>query len=49
VGGGADLAELVTDVLGCPCGFDWVAVTQVQKLPVGHAADVGSVGGAEGG
>jgi hypothetical protein len=49
VGGGADLAELVADVLRCPGGFDGVGVAQVQQLPVGHAADVGSVGRTEGG
>ena len=48
-GGGADLAELVADVLGCPGGFDRVGVAQVQQHPVGHAADVGPVGRAEGG
>ena len=30
-GGGADLAELVADVLGCPGGFDGVGVAQVQQ------------------
>ena len=50
VGGGADLAELGADVLWCPTGgFDGVGVAQVQRLPVGHAADAGSVGGSEGG
>ena len=48
-GGGADLAQLVTDVPGCPGGFDRVGVAQVQQLPVGHAADVRSVDRAEGG
>ena len=48
-GGGADLAELVADVLRGPGGLDRVGVAQVQQPPVGHAADVGPVGGAEGG
>ena len=48
-GGGADLAELVADVLRCPGGFGGVSVAQVQQQPVGHAADVGPVDGAEGG
>ena len=48
-GAGADLAELVADPLRCPGGFDGVGVAQVQQRPVGHAADVGSVDGAEGG
>ena len=48
-GGGADLAQLVTDVPGCPGGFDRVGVAQVQQPAVGHAADVGPVGWAEGG
>src|ERR1035438_9320783 len=46
-GGGADLAELVTDPLRCPGGFDGVGVAQVQQPPVGHAADVWSAGRAE--
>jgi hypothetical protein len=48
-GGGADLAELVADVPGCPGGFDGVGVAQVQQPAVGQAADVGSVGRPEGG
>ena len=48
-GGGADLAELVADALRGPGGLDGVGVAQVQQRPVGHAADVGAVGGAEGG
>ena len=48
-GGGADLAELVADVLRRPGGLDGVGVAQVQQRPVGHAAHVGAVGGAEGG
>ena len=48
-GGGADLAELVADVLRGPGGLDRVGVAQVQQPPVGHAAHVGPVGGAEGG
>ena len=47
--GGADLAELVADVLRRPGGLDGVGVAQVQQLPVGQATDVGSVSGAEGG
>ena len=34
-GGGADLAELVTDVGGCPGGLDGVGITQVQQRPSG--------------
>ena len=50
VGGAeADLAELVADPLRRPGGFDGVGVAQVQQGPVGHAADVGAVDGAEGG
>ena len=48
-GGGADLAELVADVLRGPGGLDGVGVAQVQQHPVRHAAHVGAVGGAEGG
>ena len=48
-GGGADLAELVADVLRCPGGFGGVGVAQVQQQPVGHAADVGPVDRAESG
>jgi len=48
-GGGADLAELVADVLRRPGGFGGVSVAQVQQQPVGHTADVGPVDGAEGG
>jgi hypothetical protein len=47
-GGGADLAEFVTDVLGGPGGLQGIGVAQVQQEPVGHAAYVGSVGGTEG-
>jgi hypothetical protein len=45
---GADLAELVSDVLRCPGGLDRVGVAQVQQPAVGHAAHVGPVGRAEG-
>ena len=48
-GTGADLAELVADVLRRPGGLDGVGVAQVQQPPVGHAAHVGAVGRAEGG
>ena len=48
-GGGADLAQLVADVPGGPAGFDGVGVAQVQQRAVGHAADIGVVGRAEGG
>jgi hypothetical protein len=47
LGGGADLAEFVADVLRRPGGFYGVGVAQVQQRPVGHAAHVGAVGGAE--
>jgi hypothetical protein len=46
--GGADLAELVPDVLRSPGGLDRVGVAQVQQPAVGHAAHVGPVGRAEG-
>jgi hypothetical protein len=46
--GGADLAELVSDVLRSPGGLDRVGVAQVQQPAVGHAADVGAAGRAEG-
>ena len=45
---GADLAELIADLLRRPGGLDGVGVAQVQQRAVGHAADVGGVGGAEG-
>ena len=48
-GGGADLAQLVADVLGGPGGLDGVGVAQVQQPAVRHAADVRAVGRAEGG
>ena len=48
-GGGADLAQLVPDVLGGPGGLDRVGVAQVQQPAVGHAAHIGAVGRAEGG
>ena len=48
-GGGADLAELITDPLGRPRCFDRVGVAQVQQHPVGHAPHVGPIGWAEGG
>ena len=48
-GGGADLAQLVPDVLGGPGGLDGVGVAQVQQPAVGHAAHVGAAGRAEGG
>ena len=48
-GGGADLAELVPDVLGGPGGLDRVGVAQVQQPAVGHAAHIRAVGRAEGG
>ena len=48
-GSGADLAELVADVLGGPGGLDGVGVAQVQQPAVRHAAHVGAVGRAEGG
>ena len=48
-GGGADLAQLVTDVGGRPGGLDGVGVAQVQQPAVGHAAHVRPVGRAEGG
>ena len=38
--GGADLAELIADVLRRPGGLDGVGVAQVQQLPVGQATDV---------
>ena len=49
--GGAepDLAQFLAGPLRCPGGFDGVGVAQVQQRPVGHAADVGPVDGAEGG
>jgi hypothetical protein len=47
--GGADLAQLVPDVGRGPGGLDRVSVAQVQQPAVGHAADGGSVGRAEGG
>jgi hypothetical protein len=47
--GGAGLAELVAGPRGCPGGFEGVGGAQVQQPPVGHAADVGSVGRAEDG
>ena len=47
-GRGADLAELVPDVLRSPGGLDRVGVAHVQQPAVGHAAHVGPVGGAEG-
>ena len=34
-GGGADLAELVPDLLRCPGGLDRVGVAQVQSVPSG--------------
>ena len=48
-GGGADLAELVTDVSWGPGRFDGVGVAQVQQPAVGRAADVRPIGRAEGG
>ena len=48
-GGGADLAELVSDLWRGPGSLDRVGVAQVQQPAVGHAAHVGPVGGAEGG
>jgi hypothetical protein len=47
-GGGADLAELITDPLGRPGRFDRVGVAQVQEHPVGQGPNIGPVGGAEG-
>jgi hypothetical protein len=49
VGGGADLAEFIADVPGCPGGLDGVGVAQVQQRAVWQAADVGAVDRAEGG
>jgi hypothetical protein len=48
-GGGADLAQLVSDVPGRPGGLDRVGVAQVQQPAIGQAADIRSVGRAEGG
>jgi hypothetical protein len=48
LGGEADPAQLIADVLRCPGGLDGIGVAQVQQHPVGHAADVGALGGAEG-
>ena len=48
-GADADLAELIADPLRRPGRFGRVGVAQVQQRPVRHAADVGSVDGAEGG
>ena len=49
VGGGADLADLVPDVLRGPGSLDRVGIAQVQQLPVGHAAHVRTIDRAEGG
>ena len=48
-GGGADLAQLVTHVPGCPGGLDGVGVAQVQQPAVGHPAHVRPAGRADGG
>ncbi len=45
----ADLAELATDPLRRPGGFDGVGIAQVQQGPVWQAADIWAVDGAEGG
>ena len=47
--GGAepDLAQFLAGPLRRPAGFDGVGVAQVQQRPVGQAADVGPVDGAE--
>ena len=47
-GGSADLAQFIGDVPGSPGGLDRVGVAQVQQPAVGHAADIGAVGRAEG-
>ena len=47
-GGSADLAQFVPDILGSPGGLDRVGVAHVQQPAVGHAADIGAIGWAEG-
>jgi hypothetical protein len=48
LGAGADLAELVADVLRRPGRFDRVGVAQVQQRAVRHASHVGAVSRTEG-